>query len=144
MRPEGLGNLIKIIHLIGSRTRDLQVALLIRKETKENSMLTVRMRTIPTEGPSRLAKPVPTFSRLSVLRGQRNGYLRPLMSHRPEPLLFLQVAPHEADWTPFQTHFYSEHLVAPGIEPGTSESVASNVTTICSKFLCPNPPQDAS
>jgi hypothetical protein len=25
MRPEGLGNLIKIIHLIGSRTRDLQV-----------------------------------------------------------------------------------------------------------------------
>jgi hypothetical protein len=31
MRPEGLGNLIKIIHLIGSRTRDLpaiQVSLL--------------------------------------------------------------------------------------------------------------------
>jgi hypothetical protein len=25
MRPEGFGNLIKIIHLIGSRTRDLQV-----------------------------------------------------------------------------------------------------------------------
>jgi hypothetical protein len=25
MRPEGLGNLIKIIHLIGSRTRDLQI-----------------------------------------------------------------------------------------------------------------------
>jgi hypothetical protein len=25
MRPEGLGNLIKIIHLIGSRTRDLPV-----------------------------------------------------------------------------------------------------------------------
>jgi hypothetical protein len=25
MRQEGLGNLIKIIHLIGSRTRDLQV-----------------------------------------------------------------------------------------------------------------------
>jgi hypothetical protein len=27
MRPEGLGNLIKIIHLIGSRTRDLQVCM---------------------------------------------------------------------------------------------------------------------
>jgi hypothetical protein len=25
VRPEGLGNLIKIIHLIGSRTRDLTV-----------------------------------------------------------------------------------------------------------------------
>jgi hypothetical protein len=27
MRPEGLGNLIKIIHLIGFRTRDLTVVL---------------------------------------------------------------------------------------------------------------------
>jgi hypothetical protein len=23
---------------------------------------------------------------------------------------------HEAEWTPFQTHYYSENLVAPGIE----------------------------
>ena len=44
-----------------------------------------------------------------------------------EPLLFfIQVAPHEAEWTPFQTHYYSEKLVAPGIEPGTSVSVARN------------------
>jgi hypothetical protein len=34
--------------------------------------------------------------------------------------------PHEAEWTPFQTHYYSENLVAPGIEPGTSGSVARN------------------
>jgi len=27
---------------------------------------------------------------------------------------------------PFQTHYYSENLVAPGIEPGTSVSVARN------------------
>jgi hypothetical protein len=32
---------------------------------------------------------------------------------------------HEAVWTPLQTH-YSEDLVAPGIEPGTSGSVARN------------------
>jgi hypothetical protein len=25
---------------------------------------------------------------------------------------------HEAEWTPFQTHYFSENLVAPGIEPG--------------------------
>jgi hypothetical protein len=25
---------------------------------------------------------------------------------------------HEAEWTPFQTHYYSENLVAQGIEPG--------------------------
>jgi hypothetical protein len=34
---------------------------------------------------------------------------------------FFQVAPKfysEAEWTPFQTHYFSENLVAPGIEPG--------------------------
>jgi hypothetical protein len=25
---------------------------------------------------------------------------------------------NEAEWTPFQTHYYVENLVAPGIEPG--------------------------
>jgi hypothetical protein len=25
---------------------------------------------------------------------------------------------HEAEWTPFQTHYFSENLVAPEIEPG--------------------------
>jgi hypothetical protein len=34
--------------------------------------------------------------------------------------------PHEAEWTPFQTHYFSENLVAPGIEPGISGSVARN------------------
>jgi hypothetical protein len=36
----------------------------------------------------------------------------------------IQVAPHEAEWTPFQTHYYSENLVALGIEPWISGSVA--------------------
>jgi hypothetical protein len=33
---------------------------------------------------------------------------------------------HEAEWTRFQTHYFSENLVAPGIEPGTYGSVARN------------------
>jgi hypothetical protein len=33
---------------------------------------------------------------------------------------------HETEWTPFQTHYFSENLVAPGIEPGTSRSVGRN------------------
>jgi hypothetical protein len=33
---------------------------------------------------------------------------------------------HEAECTPFQTHCFSEKLVAPGIDPGTSGSVARN------------------
>jgi hypothetical protein len=31
-----------------------------------------------------------------------------------------------AEWTPFQTHCYSENLVAPGIEPSTSGLAARN------------------
>jgi hypothetical protein len=32
----------------------------------------------------------------------------------------------EAEWTLFQTHYFSENLIAPGIEPVTSGSVARN------------------
>jgi hypothetical protein len=31
---------------------------------------------------------------------------------------------HESEWTPFQTHYFSENLA--GIEPGTFGSVARN------------------
>jgi hypothetical protein len=31
-----------------------------------------------------------------------------------------------AEWTPFQTHCYSENLAAPGIDPGTSGLEARN------------------
>jgi hypothetical protein len=34
--------------------------------------------------------------------------------------------PHEAEWIPFQTHYFSENLAAPGIEPGISGSVVPN------------------
>jgi hypothetical protein len=48
----------------------------------------------------------------------------------PEPLLFLPSSPSivlmKAEWTPFQTHYFSENLVVPGIEPRTSGSVAMN------------------
>jgi hypothetical protein len=37
---------------------------------------------------------------------------------------YLLLYPHEGEWTPFQTHCYSENLVALGIEPRTSESAA--------------------
>jgi hypothetical protein len=34
--------------------------------------------------------------------------------------------PHEAERTPFQTHYFSENLIASGMEPGTSGSTANN------------------
>jgi hypothetical protein len=33
---------------------------------------------------------------------------------------------YEADRTSFQTHYFSENLVALGIEPETSDSIAKN------------------
>jgi hypothetical protein len=39
---------------------------------------------------------------------------------------FFQVAPHEAEWTPFQTYYFTENLVMPRIEPGPLGSVARN------------------
>jgi hypothetical protein len=41
-------------------------------------------------------------------------------------LKYLLNYPHEAEWTPFQTHYFSKNLVAQEIEPGTSGSVAIN------------------
>jgi hypothetical protein len=33
---------------------------------------------------------------------------------------------HEAEWTPFQIHYFSENLLAPGIKTVISGSVARN------------------
>jgi hypothetical protein len=48
----------------------------------------------------------------------------------PEALLFhsssSSVILNETEWTPFQTHYFSENLVAPWIEPEISGSVARN------------------
>jgi hypothetical protein len=30
---------------------------------------------------------------------------------------WLLTCTHEAEWTPFQTHYFSENVIAPGIEP---------------------------
>jgi hypothetical protein len=43
-------------------------------------MALVRKRTIPTERPPLVGEVVPTFADRGVLRGQRNGSPRPLIS----------------------------------------------------------------
>jgi hypothetical protein len=65
-----------------------------------------------------------------MLRGQRHEFPRPLIFGFLDRsrYFFIQVAPqpHEAEWTPFRTPYFSENLVGPGMEPGTSGSVARN------------------
>jgi hypothetical protein len=61
---------------------------------------------------------VPTFADRGVSRGQHEGSLWQYSRlSRPEPVLFLPSS-SEAEWTTFQAHYFSENLVAPGIEPG--------------------------
>jgi hypothetical protein len=69
------------------------------------------------------AKLVPTFADRGVLLGQRGGSRTAVISvSRPEPLLFLPsssaVVLTRLSEPPFQTHYFSENLVASGIEPG--------------------------
>jgi hypothetical protein len=43
---------------------------------------------------------------------------------------FFQVAPqYEAEWTPFQTYYFSENVVAPAIEPGSLDLYPGALTT---------------
>jgi hypothetical protein len=73
------------------------------------------------------AKLVPTFTDKRMLRGQHNRSPRfSSLGAATFPFKYLLSYTHEAEWTPFQTLYFSENLVAPGIEPGISESVANN------------------
>jgi hypothetical protein len=46
--------------------------------------------------------------------------------------VFFQITPqlyYEAEWTAFQTHYFSENLVAPGIEQGPLDLQPGTLTT---------------
>jgi hypothetical protein len=73
-------------------------------------MALVRERDIPTERPPLVEDVSANFRGYRVLRGQRNGFPRP----------YSRIS----EWTLPQTHHFSENLVAPEIEHGTSGSVA--------------------
>jgi hypothetical protein len=55
-----------------------------------------------------------------VTRGQRNDSSTVVnFGFLDRSRYFLEIAHHEAELTPFHTHYFSEkNLVAPGIEPG--------------------------
>jgi hypothetical protein len=69
------------------------------------------------------AKLVPTFADIGVSRGQDDGSPRPYFRvSRPVPLLFLpsnsSIVLTRLGGTLFLTHYFSENLVVPEIEPG--------------------------
>jgi hypothetical protein len=102
------------------------------KKTK-NSLAWFRERTIPTERPPLVGEVSDNFLNREASCGQRDGSLWPyLLFSRPELLLsikYLFSCTHEAEWTPLQTHCFSENLVAPGIEPGSLNLQSRTQTT---------------
>jgi hypothetical protein len=74
---------------------------------------------------------VPVKSRKS--RSMTDPYGRILGFLDRSCYFFLQVAPscnHEAEWTPFQTHYFSENLVVPGIEPEPLDELSNKPANI--------------
>jgi hypothetical protein len=55
-----------------------------------------------------------------------DGNLRFLDRSRYFSFKQLLIYSHWAEWTSFQTHYFSENLVASGIESGTSRSLTRN------------------
>jgi hypothetical protein len=82
----------------------------------------VQERTIPTERPPFIGEFSANFCEY---RGCRvvitaESYGRNLRFLDQSCYFFFQIAlncTHEAEWTPFQTHYFSGNLVVPGIEP---------------------------
>jgi hypothetical protein len=93
-------------------------------------MALVRKRAIPTGRPPLVCEVDTNFCGYRVARGQRDGSCIAVISvfwtgAATFSFKYLLSCTHEAEWTLFQIHYFSENLVAPGIEPGPL-SVARN------------------
>jgi hypothetical protein len=80
-------------------------------------MAWISERTIPTERLPHTGEVSDNFCGCSVPRGQRDRFLRPYsLLSRPEPLLCISNSENEL--AQLQTHYFSENVVASGIETG--------------------------
>jgi hypothetical protein len=80
------------------------------------------------------AKLVLTFADRRVSRSQRGGSPTAVISiswtgAATFSFKYLLNCTHEAEWTPFQTQYFSEDLVAPGIQPGPLDLKPRTLTT---------------
>jgi hypothetical protein len=79
-----------------------------KQKKRTNSVTLVRERTIPTELQQLVGVVHASFRDGGVSRGQRNWSPRPYSRiSGPGPLLLLpSSSTNEAEWTPFQTHYF--------------------------------------
>jgi hypothetical protein len=67
---------------------------------------------------SRLSKLKPTSVEIGCRVVSTTDPYRRILGFLDRSRYFFFHCTHEAEWTPFQTHYFSENLEAPGIEPG--------------------------
>jgi hypothetical protein len=115
--------LSSFISLLAGR-KCFQAIVLLKKKKELNSVALVRKRNIPIERPPLSAKLVPNLRIEGVVwTAQQIPTAVNLDFLDPEPFVSY---PHEAEWTPFQSHYFSENVVAPGIESRICGPVARN------------------
>jgi hypothetical protein len=87
-----------------------------------NNMVLVCEQTIPTERLLHIGEGSANFcGYMGVTQSAWHPYSRILGfldRSRYSSSNQLLSCSHEAEWAPFQTHYFSENVVAPGIEPG--------------------------
>jgi hypothetical protein len=75
----------------------------------------VRERTIPTDRPPFVGEVGDNFF---FFCGEGATWLARRIPTAVISVFLTGATTFEAEWTPFQTHYFSENLVAPVIEPG--------------------------
>jgi hypothetical protein len=108
------------------------IASILKQKQSQTPWILARKRTIPTERPPLVIEASANFRGQSGVASSAQrvctvvnlGYL----DRSRYICLFKQLFSclHETGWTPFQTHNFTENLVAPSIEHGTSGSVVWN------------------
>jgi hypothetical protein len=89
-----------------------------------NSVAFVRKRTISTQQPPHVREVSANILRIGVACSAQRIFTTIYLGFLdPEPLLFHSssftvILTNEAEWIPFQTHYFSEILMSPGIELG--------------------------
>jgi hypothetical protein len=123
------GERILLLHTSGEQgisVLGMNSGYMVSVKTKRNSVTLARKRTIPTELPPLVSEDSANFcvawSAQRIPAGINLGFLdlEPLLFHSSSSSVILT----RLEWTPFQTHCFLENLLAPGIESGTSGSVA--------------------
>jgi hypothetical protein len=129
-----LSTTLTSIHIILflSHWHSYKSQLLSLKQTKQQALrLLVCKQTILTEEAAACCKPFANFfwvegCCMACTTDPTAINLRFLGPNSYFSIQGLLNYPREAEWTPSQTHYYSENLIAPGIEPRSDASVAKN------------------